>query len=828
MPTLRLLFFTRFSILIALASTLLLPLVAGVKPDLLGGLLVLEDPWQLFNVTWASLVVAIFVLVSFRLTQANAAARFPDYRSALQEVNATDEYQDDSPDDRDVAEFVRIPAEPPTHGILTNSATENLPRHTKAGWRYRWLLLAFIGLTLPITCVFHTAQDLSPAWTEGPLSPGSLGALAVFGGVIAALALLAVLVVSQQLLLDPKAVSSDLLPFELWPWFQNLKRLHFGKLNALTRRLADGLERLGPGYTQRDPESGELVMAPGHSQMALWNGIVLALYLYSYHGLLSGRNLPAETGPFSALFFVLLLLFLLHGLLTGLAFLLDYYRVPVLVTIVVFAMISSSLFDTEHVYELKPPYHPAVADRPVPPPDLELTTLFDDWQPPRRTLVVVTAAGGGIQAAAWAAQVLTGLDRIYGPDFTRSVGLVSGVSGGSVGTMYYMASGDWIATGPPFTRESRRRMIEWSEASSLEATGWGIVYPDFMRSIAPMLVPRHIDRGWAIEQSWLNRMGVDHRLRDWIPAIRNHQMPIPVFNAVLVETGQRLVISPVLKKRQPTWAGSDSASDAVEFFNLYPGEESNLRATTAARLSATFPYVSPISRGDGDDSAGGPSKNYHVADGGYGENEGLLTVLDWTNQLVKRYTDPAHRPFDRILVIRIQPFTIQAHPAPAETGNGWSYNVLGPLETLENVRSALHAERNDFDLNLLASANTPSTTNDPNQIDIVWTNFMFKPSAGYITPFSWHLTTSQKAAIHDAWRELVETSDVPGQESSRPHGPRKSRVAPILNPGEESPLATVDHFFPRVERKRPPRVAEAAKSAKNSDATAGSSTSEVH
>jgi hypothetical protein len=806
MPTLRLLFFTRFSILVALASTLLLPLVAAAKPDLLGGLLVLEDPWQLFNVTWASLVVAIFVLVSFRLTQVNAAARFPDYRSALlRERNSLHS--------ENVAEFARIPEAFTTSGvgILANSATliEDNPtstppaRHAKPGWRYRWLLLAVIGLTLPIACVFHTARDLSPAWTDGPLSPGSLGALAVFGGVIAALALLAVLLVSQQLLLDPKAVSSDLLPFELWPWFQRLKQLRFGKLNALTRRIAHWLEYLGPGYTQRDPETGELVMAPGHSQLALWNGIVLGLYLYSYHGLLSGRNLPAENGPFSAPFFILLLLFLLHGLLTGLAFLLDYYRVPVLVTIVAFSMISSSLFDTEHVYELKPAYHPTVADRPVPPPDLELTALFDDWQSPRRTLVVVTAAGGGIQAAAWTAQVLAGLDRIYGADFTRSVGLVSGVSGGSVGTMYYMASGDWTATGPPFTRDSRRRMVEWAEASSLEATGWGIVYPDFMRSIAPLLVPRHVDRGWAIEQSWLNRMRVDHRLRDWIPAIRNHQMPIPVFNAVLVETGQRLVISPVLKKRQPTWAGSDSASDAVEFFNLYPGEESNLRATTAARLSATFPYVSPISRGDGDEPPGGPSKNYHVADGGYGENEGLLTVLDWTNHLVKRYTDPAHRPFDRILVIRIQPFTIQAHPAPAEMGNGFSYNVLGPLETLENVRSALHAERNDFDLNLLASANTPSTTNDPNQIDIVWTNFMFKPSAGYITPFSWHLTTSQKAAIHDSWRDLVDRSDAPGQESSHPHRPRKSRVAPIQNQGEESPLATVDHFFPRVERQRP-------------------------
>src|SRR5260221_237097 len=191
MPILRLLFFTRFSILVALASTLLLPLVAAAKPDLLGGLLVLEDPWQLFNVTWASLVVAIFVLVSFRLTQVNAAARFPDYRSALRSERKTF-------DPGDVAEFVRIPAKTPTYGILTNSATENLPRHGTPGWRYRWLLLAVIGLTLPIACVFHTARDLSPAWTDGSLSPGSLGALAVFGGVIAAMALLPVLLVSQQ------------------------------------------------------------------------------------------------------------------------------------------------------------------------------------------------------------------------------------------------------------------------------------------------------------------------------------------------------------------------------------------------------------------------------------------------------------------------------------------------------------------------------------------------------------------------------------------------------------------------------------------------------
>ena len=812
-PALRLMFFTRFSILVALAATVFVPMAAAAKPELIGSLLVLDNPWQLFNVTWASLGVAIFVLVSFRLTQVNAPARFPDYKASLEELAANRAAADDMagpvvprrvvppqiPRRRTDVDMVQSVA-PAEGGNPAHSATRQAVMQVAVGWRYRWLLLPLVGLTLPLACVVHTLQDLSPAWTDAPLAPGWLAAVAILGGTAIGALVLGVLLVTQQLLLDPKVLSSDLLPFELWSWLVRLKQIRIATLHDLSRSVAAWSQRLGPGYTQRDPETGELLLAPGHAQSALWMGILLGVYLYSYHGLLSGRNLPGESGPFPALFFFLLLLLLLHGLLTGLSFLLDYFRVPVLVSIIVFMIVSSSLFDTEHVYELKPPYNRNVADAPVPLPNLELTNLFDDWHPPRRTLVVVSTAGGGIQAAAWTAQVLAGLDEIYGPDFTRSVGMISGVSGGSVGTMYYMAAGDWTSTGAPFNGQSRQRMIDWAEASSLEATGWGIVYPDFMRSIVPFLVPRHVDRGWAIEQSWLARMGVDHRLRDWIPAIRNHQMPIPVFNAVLAETGQRLLISPVLKKRQTTW----TASDPCEFFNLYPGDESNLRATTAARLSATFPYVSPISRADGDDTGAAAARQYHVADGGYAENEGILTVLDWMNTLVKHYDNPKTRPFDRILVIRITPFSVESTPAPAEPNQGWTYDVLGPLDTLQNVRSASQAERNDFDLNLLATAKAPSTTNDPNQIDIVWTKFMFQPGPGYVTPFSWHLTTSQKNEIAESWKDLIHVGH-------RPHRPHRSKLAAIHNRRQESPLATVDRFFPRekkhLEAAQPPSVA---------------------
>jgi len=56
----------------------------------------------------------------------------------------------------------------------------------------------------------------------------------------------------------------------------------------------------------------------------------------------------------------------------------------------------------------------------------------------KRTLVVVTAAGGGIQASAWTAQVLTGLHERYKNTFTQSIGVISAVSGGSVGVMFFL------------------------------------------------------------------------------------------------------------------------------------------------------------------------------------------------------------------------------------------------------------------------------------------------------------------------------------------------------------------------------------------------------
>jgi hypothetical protein len=830
LPIVRLIFVARYPVLLGLILAGLGPLAHWLKPDLLGNLLVLDRPVQLFNVTWVSLLVATLVIVAFRIVQSNARERFTI--------------------------------------VLSGGETPHGP------WRIRWLLWLGMGLAVPIFCVVLTLGDLTYRdadpkwWPASHVLAGFLATLMVVLGVGVALFILLVLTALQQYLLHPQVVADHLLPFESWAGFDFLKNARVNWLYWLGDKLAVWLDYLGPGYTRTltDKETGKTLklLAPGHAQATLWFSAALVAYVLSYLLAYPGDT-PDEALSLPALFYALEILILFGTLLSGLAFLLDYYRVPVLAILVGVSAVSYGLRGIDHFYALDPPSGAAGVDFPA--ADAKFTDIADHWHLPEvaaetskkttRTLVVVTAAGGGIQAAAWTTRVLAGLDEIYGGEFTRSIGLISAVSGGSVGTMYYLANGRWTADGPPFGADGRRQMQDASRASCLEATGWGLAYPDLMRTFFPFVVQKPIDRGWAMEQAWGRWPSVpddqplrDVRLRQWLVPIREGRMPAVVFNATLVETGQRLVISPVLGPQGPP---TDPTAPR-QFFQIYSSEQANPRITTAVRLSATFPYVSPISRPLHKDGSTDRDNDYHVADGGYADNEGMATVIDWISDLLMYYVTPGNshpRPFDRILVIRIFPFpTSQVNLA--ETSRGWLYALLGPAKTIGNVRTASQADRNRTALELLiraAEARRPSdqqpdpqVTNLTRRLDIAraqarrlrtqahieqeraarrtpgvererahenaqsvhrdvqkheqeverlrrelveraeitWTAFVCLDSDA---PLSWKLTAQQKSAIDMAWKRTQ--SDDP------------LTIPPGL---KEPPLKTLDHFFSRVNK----------------------------
>ena len=171
--------------------------------------------------------------------------------------------------------------------------------------------------------------------------------------------------------------------------------------------------------------------------------------------------------------------------LAGISFFLDRYRVPLFTSVIGLVLLSGSCKHTDHVVRLKPAPDHALASPG------EILSAF-----PRHPLVVA-AAGGGIQAGAWAARALQGIDEALGRSapaaFRDRLALVTGVSGGSMGAMYYGAYRDLDVA----------KATEQSMAPSLDEVASALIGPDLLRAF---WIPVSHGRGAALERSWASRL----------------------------------------------------------------------------------------------------------------------------------------------------------------------------------------------------------------------------------------------------------------------------------------------------------------------------------
>jgi hypothetical protein len=528
------------------------------------------------------------------------------------------------------------------------------------------------------------------------------------------------------------------------------------------------------------------VLAAGHSQALVGFGLVLIYYLGSYFLMRRRRVVLGKESSFAPMFYLLLLIMLLGFGFQGAAFALDVHIFPPLLAVALFSFVLYQFNRTDHFFDLIPMAEAAGASRASAvtrqvsvrevKDEVGLAPTLEEaargWNIPpksrgpggeagKKTLVAVTAAGGGIQASAWISRALVGLHERYGDDFDRSIGLISAVSGGSVGVMYYLDQWD-VGHGSVFAqkavgfagdRPAAGSICEKAMSSSLEATAWGLAFPDFLRTVfPPLVVSRTDDRGSRIEDTWRDRSAhPDARLNDWFDLVRAGRMPIPVFNATVVETGQRMLCSPVVSQRN---AARSKPDDAQELFNLYP--KARPRVATAVRLSATFPFVSPICRplpGDWPEE-----NNYHYADGGYVDNEGMVTVVEWLNYLLDHLPkDQRQDLFDQILIVRLIPFPLDREAAGAATNKGWFYSFLGPIDALQHVRVASQSERNHIAVRLFAQAA------GARGIPVYEARLTFQAEGGENPPLSWMLTDSQKGNVEKAWQRLLNTPQALGE-----------------------------------------------------------------
>ncbi|MGA9720290.1 MAG: hypothetical protein WBQ79_18575 [Acidobacteriaceae bacterium] len=638
------------------------------------------------------------------------------------------------------------------YGPIRFAGIQGLPAAERVTWKVTGL---FSLLALPVIVMACCGTEI-PWWEKG---------IGVVAAQVLSLTVLW-LIAKLHFYIEPMPGYTARMIFPDFPFLTTERRPHWSTGGWVHRLFVTMLpERLSLGVLRSEQEvrleGGGTVgsLLSGH-QLAL-AALCVQILTYVVIGIVSAPVtvdhapaaplfrllMPLNEHQPAALFYLLFLLGLFTWFGSGAAFVLDVVRVPVITSSLAVSLLFG-LLGTDHIFKVNGGDGHAAPRSPG--------EVIRAWEQKRgdatAPIVIVATSGGGIRAAAWTAEVLTGLTKEceVRPDesrFASSLVLVSAVSGGSEGAMYFAGSYDKDGRLPLATVANIRQA---AYHSSLSSVGWGLLYPDLVRavpgfgSVASPLFGNSVDRGWALEQDWLRHWtgrlwSTQPTLGEWSDDVEKGTRPAVIFNATAAESGQRFLMSSTTLPPDPRFERGYLPS--IQFWNAFQGLD--LRVATAARLSASFAWVSPMPRA----STGENRFRVHVGDGGYYDNSGVVSAMEWL--LAAGDAVKAH-PLYVVLV--------DSTPGYPPAGENWTWQrqLVAPLETLQSVRTSSQQARSQFELQLATDF-------------LVSKGFNVKPirfryPSDLLTPLSWHLTPEQQKNIGKAWSkpsaDLIAQRDV--------------------------------------------------------------------
>lgn len=359
-------------------------------------------------------------------------------------------------------------------------------------------------------------------------------------------------------------------------------------------------------------------------------------------------------------------------------------------------------------------------------------------------LVVIATTGGGIQAAVWTAIVLEALENdpaLKAAGFRDRVRLITGASGGMQAAALYAADFENPKRMPhtPLHQQLAR--------DSLWPTAQKMLFNDLPGAFWPKQLKD--DRGRKLEAAWERNCttwwegGAEGHASDppnWYQEARGGyyydpdspmgrtfgdlmtkektcDRPSLVFSPMLVEDCRRVMISNLAldwftatnvsnlnpdPHFQTTAAAATASVPALEFWRYFPDAHNHFKVGTAARMSATFPFVGPAVS-----LPTNPPRR--VVDAGYFDNFGINFTAMWLHHY--RAAIRAHTSGVVVIEVRAYPrrqekvrFT-QIDPDDGEAkpeSFHWAVaEVSSPLEAMYNLYARSAYFRNDQLLHLL-------------------------------------------------------------------------------------------------------------------------------
>ncbi len=371
----------------------------------------------------------------------------------------------------------------------------------------------------------------------------------------------------------------------------------------------------------------------------------------------------------------------------------------------------------------------------VGPPDKRpfLDTYINQWlqtkgaQDDTVSVYLVACEGGGIRAAYWSNEVLSELSQ-GDPNFKGNVLAYSGVSGGALGAVAFNLSSK-CSDNPQVGREIVRDFLKNDFLSPI--MGYAL-FPDAFQRFLPFPI-KQFDRAAILEKTWESSW--EKSCKDHPDLFKkgylendfsdtNNQGPLVFMNATHIETGKRVLVSPVKFGDQQFY----EATDILRIINK------DIPLSTSVLLSARFPYLTPAGLiYDKDDKKWG-----HVGDGGYYENLGISTLLEVYIRL-RTIADIKNIPIKVSFV-----FIRNTKDFSTTEPLGGLYEVLAPVEAYLNV----WYKSGGYSMNMIKN------TSLRNKDKIL--NFTLPRFENDIIPLGWSLSKQAIDIIDKQVKKVVE------------------------------------------------------------------------
>jgi hypothetical protein len=271
---------------------------------------------------------------------------------------------------------------------------------------------------------------------------------------------------------------------------------------------------------------------------------------------------------------------------------------------------------------------------------------FAEWLKLRYTskydtipVVIIATEGGGIRASNWTLHNLNMLEQKI-PNFNKYLYAISGVSGGGVGSTFYLAyKHDYLS------KIDTVKYNKLQEEDYLSPVMSGLFFQATVKNFIPFKLD-FLDRNKMLEDSWCTSYkkiteGKNTFDQGFLSLYYdadqkyNYNLPSLFINGTHSESGRKIITSNLAFENFPS-----RRSPFHDVLDTYQNVKRDIPLKTAASLCCRFPIITSgglISKPENSSNTDVDStirvNSGHITDGGYFDNTGLETGLQIYNTL---------------------------------------------------------------------------------------------------------------------------------------------------------------------------------------------------